>query len=251
MKITELLAEDITRRGFLQGAISSLALLPSIVNANDREKTLQFITSIAGTIWDFRKSGYSRSATITALEEKMGIRGEALRVAGLICDFAWSRERTYYTRNEFIQIVRQQASENLPRSSVTKKSEPKQNTADSPKPSADYIARVKARIAANIVNNPEIQRFQEEGKVTVEIKMNKDGDILSQRIVQSSGFKRIDDAVIRAIQLTGKLPSDTNGLTPPILKLNFEIKSTPNSNMGEHIDETSIEAIKKINDITR
>jgi TonB family protein len=93
-------------------------------------------------------------------------------------------------------------------------------------PSAAYIARVKSRIGVNISNNPELRRFGEEGKVTVEIKMDKDGDILSQRIVQSSGFKRVDDAVITAIQRTQVLPRDTDGRVPPTLKLNFEITSS-------------------------
>jgi TonB family protein len=243
MKITELLAEDITRRGFLQGAISSLALLPSIVNANDREKTLQFITSIAGTIWDFRKSGYSRSATITALEEKMGIRGEALRVAGLICDFAWSQERTYYTRNEFIQIVRQQALSNLPGSTSSNRPVKKHNdekTAVSP----SYEGRVKNRILPNIVRDPMSTRLAEEGSVTVEIRIDSSGDILGSKIIKSSGFSRLDNAVIRGIEKTEILPKDTNGIVPKLITITF--------NIGENqIDETSQEAIQKIDDITR
>jgi TonB family protein len=227
------LLEDLSRRGFLKGlgGAAALTTLPSLAIAGDRDQALEAITKTAGTAWDFRRLGWSRSAAMTAFETQMGYRGELLRVAGIVCNFAWSVPKDHYTRNEFIQIVRQQASENLPRSSTPQKSGSKQNNAGSiqrsPEPSAGYIARVKSRISANIVNNPELQRFGEEGNVTVEIKMDKEGDILSQRIVQSSGFKRVDDAVMMAIQRTQVLPRDIDGRVPPTIKLNFEITSSP------------------------
>lgn len=221
------LLEDLSRRGFLKGAGSAAALsmLPSLVIAGDRDQALEAITKTAGTAWDMRRLGWSRSQAMTAFENQMKYSGELLRVAGIVCNFAWSFPKDHYTRNEFIQIVRQQASENLPRSSAPKKSGPKQNNAGSveksPEPSASYVGRIKSRIIPNISRDAMSDRLGEEGNTTVEIKASEDGTIISQRIVQSSGFKRIDDAILKGINKTEVLPRDTDGRVPPTITITF------------------------------
>lgn len=85
-------------------------------------------------------------------------------------------------------------------------------------PSASYAGRLVARIKPNItypgdvVGNPRAE---------VEVKVGADGTILSRRIVQSSGNKAWDDAVLRAIDKTEVLPRDTDGRVPPVLVLGF------------------------------
>ena len=54
-----------------------------------------------------------------------------------------------------------------------------------------------------------------------EVKVAPDGTILSRKIVQSSGNKAWDDAVLRAIDKTEVLPRDTDGRVPPVLVLGF------------------------------
>ena len=85
-------------------------------------------------------------------------------------------------------------------------------------PSASYAGRLVARIKPNItypgdvVGNPRAE---------IEVKVGADGTILSRRIVQSSGNKAWDDAVLRAIDKTEMLPRDTDGRVPPLVVLGF------------------------------
>jgi colicin import membrane protein len=85
-------------------------------------------------------------------------------------------------------------------------------------PSASYAGRLVARIKPNItypgdvVGNPRAE---------VEVRVGADGTIQSRRIVQSSGNKAWDEAVLRAIDKTEVLPRDTDGRVPPVIVLGF------------------------------
>ncbi len=85
-------------------------------------------------------------------------------------------------------------------------------------PSASYAGRLVGRIKPNItypgdvVGNPRAE---------VEVRVAPDGTITSRRIVQSSGNKAWDDAVLRAIDKTEILPKDTDGRVPPFIVLGF------------------------------
>lgn len=87
-------------------------------------------------------------------------------------------------------------------------------------PSAGYAGRIKARIRPNIRlldpvgGNPE---------ATVEVKVTPDGTIIGRRLIKASGTKAWDEAVLRAIDKTERLPRDTDGSIPPV----FEIKFNP------------------------
>lgn len=85
-------------------------------------------------------------------------------------------------------------------------------------PSATYAGRLVGSIKPNIiypgdmVGNPRAE---------VEVRVAPDGTIQSRRIVQSSGNKAWDDAVLRAIEKTAVLPKDTDGRVPPVIVLGF------------------------------
>jgi colicin import membrane protein len=85
-------------------------------------------------------------------------------------------------------------------------------------PSASYAGRLVGRIKPNItypgdvVGNPRAE---------VEVKVSPDGTIQSRRIVQTSGNKAWDDAVLRAIDKTAIFPKDTDGRVPPVIVLGF------------------------------
>lgn len=85
-------------------------------------------------------------------------------------------------------------------------------------PSADYAGRIKAAIRRNIVftGAAEIQATTE-----VEVRTAPAGTILSARITKPSGHKDWDEAVMRGLDKTGKLPPDTDGRVPPTLTLVF------------------------------
>jgi colicin import membrane protein len=85
-------------------------------------------------------------------------------------------------------------------------------------PSATYAGRLVARIKPNItypgdmVGNPRAE---------VEVRVAPDGTIQSRRILQTSGNKAWDEAVLRAIDKTEILPKDTDGRVPPVIVLGF------------------------------
>ncbi|WP_300555038.1 cell envelope integrity protein TolA [Limnohabitans sp. Rim8] len=85
-------------------------------------------------------------------------------------------------------------------------------------PSATYAGRLVGRIKPNItypgdvVGNPRAE---------VEVRVAPDGVIQSRRILQSSGNKAWDEAVLRAIDKTEIFPKDTDGRVPPVIVLGF------------------------------
>ncbi len=85
-------------------------------------------------------------------------------------------------------------------------------------PSPGYAGRIRARIKPNIVFTEEVQ-----GNPTaeVEVRTAPDGTIISSKLIKSSGLKSWDDAVLKAIDKTEKLPPDTDGHVPTLLLLVF------------------------------
>lgn len=85
-------------------------------------------------------------------------------------------------------------------------------------PSASYAARLVGSIKPNItypgdvVGNPRAE---------VEVRVAEDGTIQKITIVQKSGNAAWDDAVLRAIDKTKKLPKDSDGRVPPVVVLGF------------------------------
>jgi colicin import membrane protein len=85
-------------------------------------------------------------------------------------------------------------------------------------PSANYAGRVMARIKPNILFTDSIDG---NPRAVVEVKLAPDGTIVAKRLVQSSGVKAWDDAVLRAIERTEILPRDTDGRAPPQFEIGF------------------------------
>lgn len=88
-------------------------------------------------------------------------------------------------------------------------------------PTAGYAGRVRARVKPNIVftdtvvGNPTTE---------VEVRTSPDGTILNTRVVQSSGIKAWDDAVLKALEKTEVMPRDTDGRVPTPLFISFRPK---------------------------
>jgi TonB family protein len=78
-------------------------------------------------------------------------------------------------------------------------------------PSVGYQGRIKARIIPNFVYPESSKMLEESGIIKVQINVNQDGTIESRNIVQSSGYKRLDEAVLSAIDKTSVLPKDVDG----------------------------------------
>jgi colicin import membrane protein len=85
-------------------------------------------------------------------------------------------------------------------------------------PSASYAGRLVGRIRPNITYPGDVVG---NARAEVEVRVAPDGTIISRRIVQSSGIKAWDDAVLRAIDKTEIFPRDTDGRVPPVIVLGF------------------------------
>jgi colicin import membrane protein len=88
-------------------------------------------------------------------------------------------------------------------------------------PSASYGGKVAARVKPNIVFPDEIAG---NPLADVEVRAAPDGTILGARLLKSSGVKAWDEAVLKAIAKTEKLPLDTDGRAPSTLIIGFRPK---------------------------
>jgi colicin import membrane protein len=85
-------------------------------------------------------------------------------------------------------------------------------------PSSSYAGRLVGRIKPNISYPGDVAG---NPRAEVEVKVSPDGTILSRRIVQTSGNRAWDDAVLRAIDKTEVFPKDTDGRVPSVIVLGF------------------------------
>lgn len=92
------------------------------------------------------------------------------------------------------------------------------NATRSAGPSAGYAGRIAALIKANFhfgategLRPPEL-----------DISLAPDGTIMSEKISKSSGSGAYDEAVLRAVIATGKLPRDTDGSVPSAMLIVFD-----------------------------
>lgn len=85
-------------------------------------------------------------------------------------------------------------------------------------PSGSYGGKVAAKVKPNIVYPDAISG---NPRAEVEVRLSPDGTIVGKRLVQSSGNKAWDDAVLRALDKTETLPRDVDGRVPPSLTIGF------------------------------
>jgi len=85
-------------------------------------------------------------------------------------------------------------------------------------PSASYAGKLVAHIRPHIVFTDTVPG---NPRAEVEVRSLPDGTILSARLLKSSGHRAWDDAVLRAIERTARLPRDENGRVPSTLILGF------------------------------
>jgi colicin import membrane protein len=95
------------------------------------------------------------------------------------------------------------------------------NAAKSAGPSSSYAGRVVGKIKPNITFTETIST---NPRALVEIKTAPDGTIVSSRLLQSSGLKSWDDAVLNAILKSETLPKDIDGRVPSTLEIGFRPK---------------------------
>ena len=91
--------------------------------------------------------------------------------------------------------------------------------AQSAGPSASYGGVLRAHIQPNIV---VIDTLPASLEAIVEVRASPTGNVLSRRLVRSSGNPTWDDAVLRAIDRSGKLPPDKDGRVPSSIEISFK-----------------------------
>jgi colicin import membrane protein len=88
--------------------------------------------------------------------------------------------------------------------------------------SNDYPAKVAARIKANLIFTEKIE--SNEQRTLVKVRTERDGTILESQLLKSSGSRSWDEAVLRAVRKTEKIPLDIDGRVPVLLELAFQPK---------------------------
>lgn len=81
-----------------------------------------------------------------------------------------------------------------------------------------YSQRITQRIKPNIVFGEEIQG---NPAASVEIKCSEDGKIIGVKLIESSGIRGWDEAVLKAVVRAVSLPLDDAGKAPPTLIIHF------------------------------
>ena len=85
-------------------------------------------------------------------------------------------------------------------------------------PSGSYGGKVAAKVKPNIVYPDAISG---NPRAVVEVRAAPDGTIVGKKLIQSSGNKAWDDAVLRALEKTETLPRDVDGRVPSSLEIGF------------------------------
>lgn len=85
-------------------------------------------------------------------------------------------------------------------------------------PSASYAGRLVGSIKPNITTPGDVVG---NPRAEVEVRVAEDGTIQRVTLVQKSGNTAWDEAVLRAIEKTKKLPKDSDGRIPPVIVLGF------------------------------
>jgi colicin import membrane protein len=92
------------------------------------------------------------------------------------------------------------------------------------RPTAGYAERVRQAIRPNIVLREPI-----EGSpvAEVEVRVAADGSILNVTLVRGSGVAVWDQTVQNAVWRTVRLPLDSDGRVPPVMRLVFRPRPGP------------------------
>ena len=86
--------------------------------------------------------------------------------------------------------------------------------------SAGYAAKIRAAVRPNIVFADDVPG---NPVAVVEVQTGPTGLIINRRLKKSSGVKSWDDAVLRALDRTEKLPSDNGRYWNP-LEIEFKLR---------------------------
>ncbi|WP_309678031.1 cell envelope integrity protein TolA [Polaromonas sp.] len=87
-------------------------------------------------------------------------------------------------------------------------------------PSAGYKARLAALFKRNI-SFSNVDSIEGNPKAVVQVQVSSSGLIMSKKLSKSSGVPAWDDAVLRAVEKTERIPLDENGKVVPDFPIEF------------------------------
>ena len=87
--------------------------------------------------------------------------------------------------------------------------------------SSSYAEQIRNAIKPNITFKINPKDLKPNLRTTVLVEVEEDGLIKTRKIVTSSGNIDWDNSVMRALDKTQRIPTDTNGKAPPKLEISF------------------------------
>jgi colicin import membrane protein len=78
-------------------------------------------------------------------------------------------------------------------------------------PSASYAGRLAAIFKRNVVYPGGVETITGNPEADIQVRVSPTGDILSARLVRSSGNPSWDEAAVRAIERSERIPPDVDG----------------------------------------
>jgi len=123
-----------------------------------------------------------------------------------------AQERARQQEQERVAKLRE---ENLRRlqglANATGRSDSPGSAARSAGPSASYAGRLAALFRRNVVYPGGVETIAGNPEAEVQVKVSPTGTILSARLVKSSGNPMWDEAAVRAIERSERIPPDEDG----------------------------------------
>lgn len=93
-----------------------------------------------------------------------------------------------------------------------------------------YFAELSAKLARHKRYPNRARRLHEEGIVVLFFIVNRDGNVIESHISQSSGYSKLDDAVLRMLKKASPLPAFTDEMEQSQLSINIPISFKLNEN---------------------
>ncbi|NQY27450.1 MAG: energy transducer TonB [Piscirickettsiaceae bacterium] len=87
-----------------------------------------------------------------------------------------------------------------------------------------YFSIIAARLTKHKRYPSQARRRNQEGVVTLFFIVNRDGKVLESRISRSSGYKKLDDAVLRMLRKAAPFPSFSDDMEQAQLSINIPIE---------------------------
>ena len=162
-----------------------------------------------------RRAEAERQAATQRAEQERREREARAAEAKAAADAKAAEERLARQREENLRRMMGQAEAVAQASG---QSAPGATAARAAAPSAAYQGRVKAAILPNIVYTGQAPA---RAVAEVEVTVAPGGTIIARRLVKRSGHADWDEAVLRAIDRTPRLPADVDGRVPPLLLISF------------------------------